>query len=400
MRLDQGMATRGRMLVLQVLSASGAGLNSLIPMAVSPALPAMALHFGGGAGGELAAKLVMSSPALSTAIVSLFVGVIAQRVGFRRCLLAALAVYVVAGLAGLVVTGMPALIASRIAIGAAGAFIGTVTVALTGLFEPHQRDRLIGFASALGGGGSILALSIGGAMVDAAGWRAPFTLYLVGVPAFVATYYAMRLAPEPRGASGPAVAAAAERLPWRRLAPVYLLMVVMSLGFFTPGIHGPFLLTERGIASAATQGMLISVFAGTSAITAGSFGFIRPRLGERWIKVAMLVSLGGGLAGMAVATTIPLMAACLFVAGMGAGLATPQVTAMVLERVPPARHAHAIGGMFSAIFLGQFANPILLDPLQLAFGLEGMFAIFGSALAIAGFAMAFVASRAEVRVAA
>lgn len=387
MRLDDAVMTRGRLIVLQILSVSGAGLNSLIPMAVSPALPAMAIHFG-GTDGVFAAKLVMASPALATAIVSPFVGMVAQRVGFRACLLMALAVFAIAGSAGLVLTGIEPLIATRIAIGTAAAFLGTITIAMTGLFEQKVRDRLIGFASALGGGSAIIALSVGGAMVDAAGWQAPFALYLVGIPAFLAACYAVRL--RPREEAVVAHTADPGGPPIARLAPIYMLMLVMAVGFFTPGVQGPFLLFERGVASAATQGMLLSLFAATSAVTSGAFGFIRPRLGERWIKALMLLTLGGGLFGMAAAASVTQMGACLLVAGIGAGLSTPQVTAMVLERVSPAFHAHAIGGMYAAIFLGQFLNPILLDPISAVLGLSGMFSAFGIALAAGGFAMGLV----------
>lgn len=394
MRLDEAVMTRTRLLVLQALSASGAGINSLIPMAVSPALPAMALHFGGGNEGELAAKLVMASPALATAIISPFVGPIAQRIGFRFTLLAALTVFVVAGTAGLFLGSVETLIASRVTIGAAGAFVGTITMAMAGLFEPRVRDRLIGFTSALGGGGAILALSVGGAMVDAAGWRAPFALYLMGVPALLAAFYAARLRPDDVADTAAAHGkAAADAFPFARLAPVYLLMLVMALAFFSPGIQGPFLLIERNVPSAATQGMLLSCFAAASAITAGAFGFIRPLLGERWIRALMLVAIGAGLFGMAVAPSIPLMAASLLLAGIGAGLATPQVTAMVLERAPVAFHAHAIGGMYAAIFLGQFLNPLLLDPVRALLGMAGMFSALGLALTVGGCAMAFVGGR-------
>ena len=394
MRLDEAVMTRGRLATLQMLAVSGAGLNSLIPMAVSPALPAMALHFGGGSHGEQAAKLVMATPALATAIVSLFVGAIAQRLGYRLCLLAALVIFVIAGAAGLLVSDVTPLIASRAAIGIAGAFIGTITIALTGLFEPHVRDRLIGFVSAMGGGTSIVALSAGGWMVDAGGWQAPFALYLAGIPAFFAALYAVRLQ-----RAGPAVSTAAPTggLPWRRLAPVYGLMLVLSVAFFTPGIQGPFLLTTRGVESAATQGMLLSIFAGTSAITAFAFGFIRPYLGERWIKALMLLSLGAGLAGMAAGTSLPQMAVALFLAGLGAGFATPQITSMVLERTPAHLHAHAIGGMYAAIFLGQFLNPILLDPLRAAFGLAGMFSTLGLALIAAGCLIGLIAPNKAVQ---
>ncbi|WP_380879008.1 MFS transporter [Sphingomonas sp. DBB INV C78] len=396
MRIDDAAMTRGRLITIQILSASGAGLNSLIPMAVSPALPAMALHFGGGAEGELAAKLVMSTPALSIAITSLFVGLIAQRFGYRTCMLFALGLFVLAGAAGLIANSMPALLASRVAIGVAGAFIGTITMALAGLFEARVRDRLIGFSSALGGGCSILGLSLGGAMVDAEGWRAPFILYLAGIPAFIAAWYAIR--PQIGQSVGRPADAVEEAFPWRQLAPVYLLMLVMAIGFFTPGIHGPFLLAERGVTSATTQGMLISVFAATSAISAAGFGFIRPRLGERWIKVVMLLMIGGGLAGMAAATSTYQLVAALLVGGIGSGLATPQVTAMVIERTPPHRHAHALGLMYSAIFLGQFVNPLALDPLRLALGLSGMFLSFGLALMAAAMLTALLSSKHTSRV--
>jgi dipeptide/tripeptide permease len=165
-------------------------------------------------------------------------------------------------------------------------------------------------------------------------------------------------------------------------------MLVFSVGFFTPGVQGPFLLAARGIDSAAAQGGYISLFALVSALTSASYGLVRKVADERAIAIATGLSLGIGLAGLGAAAQPTLIGIALVLGGIGSGLATPTIVSMLLSRAPDASRPRAIGFCYTAIFLGQFLNPLLLEPVRRLFGVSSVFFLTGAVLVVAGLAAA------------
>ena len=61
----------------------------------------------------------------------------------------------------------------------------------------------------------------------------------------------------------------------------------------------------------------------------------------------------------------------------------PQANLMVMNRAPPAARGRALGVMTSAIYLGEFLNPILVAPLTRIVGIQGAFLAVGVMLALA-----------------
>ena len=136
--------------------------------------PSLAEHFAGQRDGALFAQLVMTVPAVLLIVSATLAGLIAERIGRRRVLVAALVLFVLAGTAGLYAPDATTLIASRLLLGLAGGAVLTSSLSLAGDFpEGGARERVLGFAGAGGAAGAIVALNAGGWLVDTAGWRGP-----------------------------------------------------------------------------------------------------------------------------------------------------------------------------------------------------------------------------------
>lgn len=371
-----------------VVAVAGAALSAIVPMALVPALPAMARAFDGSMSGTLLAQLVIAAPAAMIAVAAPFAGSFASRFGLRRCLLAALAVYAAMGLLGFFLSDPIALIASRLVLGAATGFITTLSIAIAAMFAPAQRDRLLGFSSASGSAAAVVALSVSGWLVDGIGWRAPFALYFAGLVILLVAWVSVRHAAGRTAAPSPS-APPPVAVDWPRLAPLYAMMLLFAVGFFMPGVQGPFLLLERGVTSAAVQGGLISLMAASSAIAAFSYGFVSRRLGSGAMILLTGATLGGGLAICGLFTGMPVIAAGLILAGVGAGFGTPTIMTRLLDAVPPASHARALGINYTAIFGGQFLNPVLLAPIIAAFGIGPAFVLTGAVIFAGALAMGF-----------
>jgi MFS family permease len=356
------------------VAVAGPALISLVPMAVAPALPAMAAHFAAGGDGAFFAQMVMAVPALMIIVSSALSGFLAERLGRRAVLLAALALYAASGLACAVIPSAQGLIAARLVLGFAAGMVMTCSMSIVADFpEGHGRDRVLGYASAGAAFMAVMALTFGGLLVDGFGWRGPFVLYALALPVLAV---ALRVVGNPAPVdAGPGVSRPkVTPLLW----PVLLLTLVLTIGLFMPGIQGPFLLQAEGVTQAGTQGLILASYSLTAAFVAAFYGRIAGVLSMR-SRIA-LAALGLGLGALAMASlhggALTLALGCI-VTGAGAGLVEPVTVSLALQRTPSSLHTRAIGVLLGAVFLGQFLNPLLIDPLRSSLGIHAAFVTVG-----------------------
>ena len=159
--------------------------SSLTVMAgatLAPALPALALHFDPTGERAVLVRLVLTLPALATAIAAPFAGTLLDRFGRKLPLLAFIGVYALAGSSGLFFASLEAILVGRALLGVAVAGVMTASIAmLSDLYAGSERNRVLGIQSACMAGGGVLFLSAGGVLADVS-WRAPFALYLAAIP--------------------------------------------------------------------------------------------------------------------------------------------------------------------------------------------------------------------------
>ncbi len=347
--------------VTAVIIISGSILSTLIPMAIVPAMPAMSKSIAAGANGTLFAQLVTTLPAVAMALFSPLAGKAVSLFGFRRYFLISLALFVVAGTAGLYARTLPELVVSRLLLGVAGGGVAPLPFALAGNFAPAIRDRLIGFAGSAGGISAILALNIGGGLVDEWGWRAPFALYIIALFVMVAAWIDRTTPsdPAPKPSSGSV----------RSILHLYGLLLLLSIGFNVPTLAGPFMMAANGINSASSQGLLLSIFSFCSIISASAFGFAMRYSSTMSVAALAAILMAMGMATMAMASGEMMMELSLAITGLGAGLAAPAIISEILSRAAPEARAKAMGLKVTAIFLAQFVTPLVLHPAQTRFGL-------------------------------
>ena len=67
----------------------------------------------------------------------------------------------------------------------------------------------------------------------------------------------------------------------------------------------------------------------------------------------------------------------LAIAGLGLGLLIPNMTVWISAAVPDTIRGRAVGGLSTALFLGQFLSPIIAQPVSLKFGLGSTYSYAG-----------------------
>lgn len=358
----------------------GPSLGGLAPLGLAVDQPALAAHFGGGAEGMLQAGTVFSAPSLAIIVGAPLGGYLAERFGYRLTLLIALLVYSIAGPAGLVIDGYLPLLATRLVLGLAAGGVMAVYLALAAAyFEGTRRSKVLGFAVAMSSIVGMIALALGGRLADFAGWRGPFWMYLIGAVTLAVAWATIhgpfheqaRPAKVP-GAAGPLRLIA-------QLWPIYLVLMIISIGTFMPSAGGPFLLKANGIDGAGNQGLILSVGSATAIFTAAGYGFVRQWLSDWALFVLIAGSMGLGLAIAAPLHFWVALLAAFLVVGLGTGFKAPVVASVLMAEAPAHVRAAAAGLNFSCIFLGQFLGPFVLRLLA-PFGIQGTFLITGGTL--------------------
>ena len=162
--------------------------------------------------------------------------------------------------------------------------------------------------------------------------------------------------------------------------PIYLIVIAFAIGLFMPGIQGPFLLESVAVTSATKQGLIVSASSVAAVLAAASYGWLARRLSQRGQLAFVAACLGAGSLVNGFAGGIPAMALGCAITGMGGGLNEPVLVSVLFSRAPDSMRTRAIGLLLSAIFLGQFLNPLTVDPLRQHFGIHGAFLSIGGLL--------------------
>lgn len=360
-------------LVTAAAIISGPAVISLVAVGIAPSMPAMAAAFASRLppwmDAALFSQLVATVPAAVLVVSAPFAGLLASLWGRRRVLMAASLLFVASGIAPLFAWDVVSLLASRVLLGVASATILATSLSLAGdLPAGGYRERVLGFMVGGSAVSATLVLLYGGRLVDSAGWRAPFALYAAGLATLILAWRGV--AHHARLAVTTPPVTDALRMFW----PLYLLVALLGVGMFMPVLQGPFLLAERGAASAATAGQVIAAASMASFFSASCYGWATRRYCPRVIVAFTCFTYGLGLAVMASAGASPPVAAVgSAIVGLGSGWVEPMGGTTVLARAERMLQPAAAGMLISALFFGQFLNPMLVAPLHATAGLAHAF---------------------------
>jgi MFS family permease len=144
-----------------------------------PALPQIEAFFRDAPNAAFWVKLMLTIPALFTAIAAPFVGIIIDRFGRKPLLVAATLLYGAAGGSGLVLSTLPLLLVGRALLGlSVAAIMTTATTLIADYYRGSKREQVMGLQAAFVSYGGVAFLILGGVLADL-GWRFPFAIYLM-----------------------------------------------------------------------------------------------------------------------------------------------------------------------------------------------------------------------------
>jgi MFS family permease len=373
------------------------GVATLTVMAsaiISPSMPRMADAFRDAPHADLFTKLVLTMPALVIGLMAPLAGAVVDRFGRIRLLRASLALYGLAGSAGYLLQQLDMILISRAFLGLAIAGTMTCVNTLAGdYFQGEARARFASRQSMTMSIGAVLSFVVGGLMADA-DWRLPFLLYLAG---WVLLVPVLMYLDEPPRASLQAATGGQAAVPWSRVMFVYVITFVLVAMFYMTAVQLPFLLREIGVERPALSGFAIATTSLTAALGSWWMPSLRRSVGPLRVYAVAFALMGIGYSVTGAFAHYIAVIVGAFIAGIGVGLFFPNSSLAVLTLAPPAVRGRVIGGLTTAIFLGQFASPVLVQPIVAMRGIGGAFAACGIGMILVAVVMAMMRDRLAVR---
>ncbi len=350
----------------------GSTTTVLAATIISPSLPGMVEAFADVPNAEFLVRMALTMPALFIAIGALFSGYLLDRWGRKPVLIVSLILYGVTGPAGFFLESLYAILASRAILGiaVAGIMSGFTTLILD-YFKDNELNKFLGLNGAFIGLGGMVFLLLAGVLAEL-GWQYPFLVHLF---AFVILPGVLFFIDEPdRITSDSATVVEKSHFRWRKLVPIYLTAFVGMVVFFIFPMQIPFHLDE---ASTSQIGLALSLQTLASVVAALQFQRLKSRYSYLVIFTVIFLTFSLNNFIVAWSSVFIVVVVGLLIGGLGIGLYAPNLSGWLASIVPGEIRGKAVGGLTTAIFLGQFSTPFVSEPFVNRSGLSAAFAVAG-----------------------
>jgi MFS family permease len=371
---------------------AGSMLTVMAGATIAPALPAMKQAFAGTPHLDMLVRLAFTTPALFIILSAPLSGYLLDRVGRKPVLIAAVALYAVAGASSLVVDDIWSVLAGRAALGlAVGAITAGFTTMIGDLFTGSALNRFMGLQGALIHFGGVI-FQVGGGFLADVSWRHPFYIYLLALPVLPGiirtlpeTKPARRAKPSGSGEKDPAADEAP--MPWARLMFIYVTAFMGMTLFYMVPVQIPFHLESLLGSGGSEAGLSMAVMSLSATFAALFYGRLRAALSFQLIFALLFGCMALGYWGLYLSESYWQVLLSLAVYGQGLGIMLPNQSTWVTNTAPAARRGRAMSGLATSFYLGQFLCPLLSQPVAERVGSAGMYGVGAAILVVlsAGF---------------
>ena len=377
---------------LTLLFASS--LTIMAATTIAPSLPAIDRHFESTvADPDLRATLVqllITLPALFIVIGSPLAGIVVDRFGRKPLLLVSTLLYGLAGSSGIYLESLTTILVGRALLGLAVAGIMvSATTLIADYYTGSTRATFMGLQSGFMGLGGVLFLTLGGILAQQS-WHYPFGIYLFAwliMPLIVLFIFEPHSAKSiSKRSSHPYISAETEMpnqsIPIGVMVVVYGLSMLIQIAFYLIPVQLPFFLKNLVQAVPSQTGMAIAFCTLFAAIASVNYGKIKQRM--EFVSFLPLVFglMGIGYLLIGQSSNWAQVLTGIALCGMGVGLLMPNMSIWLMTTVPESIRGRALGGLSTAMFLGQFLSPIVTQPFAKTLGLGKVYAIVGGILVV------------------
>jgi MFS family permease len=258
--------------------------------------------------------------------------------------------FVAVGVVPAFVGDLHSLLLTRFPVGIAEAGIISTQNALLGdYFKGRERERWLGRMSLINPIVAALLVLAGGAL-GTFGWRAPFLLYLLGVPLLVWTLVSLH-EPERDGPELPASAAVVCVFPRRQVLLVGAVTLAISVFYYVQAVQLGRMFAEHDIGSPAA----ISLFVTLSSAGVVLGGWAYPRLAkfaDHKLFALILLAYAVGYVGLGLASSAVGSLPAALIAQFGNGMAIPVMIGWSLQHFDDRHRGTCMGTWAAGFFAG------------------------------------------------
>jgi len=364
---------------LAILSGASIGLVMAV-QGVLPALPAVQEAFGIS---TEQAGLFTLAYVLPGVVLTIPLSVIGSAVSPRTVLAVSLLAYGVSGAAQAAVGSYEALLGLRLVQGVCFAAAMPLTLAMIGdVYGPSRQIRALSVRQTTITIGE-LALPLFGALLAVVSWQAPFLAQILVIPLGLAAFRVLdgRLGSRPPELGG---ARALASVVFRQDGAAWVMLMSFARFVFKFTFIGyvPILLVQRAGASVGEAGVVVTVAAAGTALTANRMPRLLRRAGPSVLAAAAAGSIWVALLALAFVGDwrLALLAAVVF--GFGDGVLTVLQDAYVTRLWPAAVRPGAASVSQTARNVGKLASPLLMTGFLAVASLPVAFALMAAVAAV------------------
>ena len=345
-----------------------------------PSLPNFLKHFAAVPGANFWVPMIITLPTLCIGLFSAVAGVLADRWGRRRLILAALGVFVACGMAPLLLDELHWILLARVGLGIAEACTLTAGNALMGdYFSGETRRKWLSYETILGPivGSGVL---ISGGYLGTLWWRGPFLLYGIGLLVPIGV---LLLVWEPERKQRETVDATVGSFPWKTAALVSAGTLIAAMPFFSQNIQHGRIFAALGLSSSFDISLYAMMASVGTVLGAYTFRILPVR------RIEQILTLVFGLfaisfIALSFKPPLGIGTAIDAIGQLAGGMCYPAVLAWALSRFPPEYRGRGVGVWSGSFYVGSFVSGVVI-------GVIGRFTDgFLQSLGVIGFACAAI----------
>ena len=333
-------------------------LTVMAGAAMAPALGVINTHFADES--SLLVQLIVSLPALTIILTNLFFPWLCRMLCTRTIAVLGLLMYVVFGAGAFFADSIGLILLLRALLGVS---VGMIMPLSTGLlsyyYPPKEQARLMGLAACMSQMGGVIATLLSGLLANIS-WNTSFLVYLFGLPALalVAVYL-----PNERLHTTSSLHNRSTGTSLLRFAPSVAGMFLQMLIFFIFPTN--FAITAR--ANVLLTGNDITfIMVGldlVAAVIGIMFGWMMHTM-RRVVKYMAPLSFMLGYALFAMGSSTPLLLSGAFFVGIANGIGMPYLNTIASIEGGKEAATTVMPLLSAALYLGQFASPLIVSPLS------------------------------------
>jgi MFS family permease len=329
---------------------------------------------------KLLVKLLLPIAGVTMVIGAPLGGFLVDRLGVRWVMTASCLLFTLGGTAGLYLSGLAALLASRLLVGLTAAGIATMSlIVINRRLDGLKRAKWIGLHVSISLFGTLFIHPVVG-FLGQMGWRYPFLLYFFGL--LLAPVAMIGLSSERRTAITRQAEAPVAFASWFPVRFIPLAFVIGSITYL-PMVYMPFVARDLGVKSPLTISMILLADSLLASVFSMLYGFSRRYLSTNVTFLFSFVCTGMGMLVVSLAADLTGVILGMVIYGFGLGWFVPNLLTSATSRIETAYQGRAIGIIKGAHYLAAPTIILIVEPLTRAVGakgamwLAGLFAVVG-----------------------